>query len=123
MEIFITYIIPIVLGVTLGLGIMALKDYYTAKIEGLDAETFKAGMRKAQLIDVRPKKAFDEGRIKGARHFTVGALTNKNQTKVRKDLPVYLVHSSKRKVKRAARRISLAGFEQVYYLNTPYHTE
>ncbi len=120
MDIFITYIIPIILGVTIGLVLMALKDYYTAKITGLDTETFQEGMRKAQLIDVRPKKAFEQGKIKGARHFSVAQLNHKNQTKVRKDLPVYLYHSSKFKVKRAARRVSLAGYQEVYYLNVPY---
>lgn len=120
MDIFVTYIIPIILGVTIGLVLMALKDYYTAKITGLDTEAFQEGMRKAQLIDVRPKKTYEQGKIKGARHFSVAQLTHKNQTKVRKDLPVYLYHSSKFKVKRAARRVSLAGYQDVYYLNVPY---
>lgn len=123
MEIFITYIIPIILGVTIGLVLMALKDYYTAKITGLDSEAFQQGMRKAQLIDVRPKKVAEQGKIKGARNISVAGLTHKSQTKVRKDLPVYLYHSSKSKVKRAARRVSLAGYQEVYYLNVPYINE
>lgn len=123
MDIFITYIIPIILGVTIGLVLMALKDYYTAKITGLSGEEFKQGMRKAQLIDVRGKKHTEQGTIKGARSITVAGLTRKSQTKVRKDLPVYLYHASRSKAKRAARRVSLAGYQEVYYLKEPYINE
>lgn len=123
METFFTYIIPIILGVTIGLGLMALKDYYTAKITGLNAEEFQQGMRKAQLIDLRKETQAKVAKIKGARHFSVAQITHKNQTKIRKDLPVYLYHPSVGKAKRAARRIQLAGYQDVYYLKTPYHDE
>jgi rhodanese-related sulfurtransferase len=123
MEFFLTFIVPIIIGVTVGLVLMAIKDYYTAKITGLDRESFQQNMRKGQLIDMRPAKTTKHGKIKGARHFKIGQLTNKNQTKVRKDLPVYLYHQSVFKAKRAARRLSLNGFADVYYLKTPFKNE
>lgn len=120
MSTFIQYVIPIVLGITIGLIFLALKDYYTAKITGLKDDVFKHSMRKGQLIDVRPLKAYEDDHIKGSRHFTYRQMIQKNQMKIRKDLPVYLVHSSVFKAKRIARKLNLNGYQDVFYLKAAY---
>lgn len=116
MNILLEYILPIVLGLVLGLLFLVIKDYLSTKVNPLEIEPFKNQMRKGQLIDLRTASLYQENHIKGARNFKLSVI-KKDQTKVRKDLPVYLVHESKGKAKRAARTLKLNGYQDVYYLN------
>lgn len=116
MNILLEYILPIILGLVLGLLFLVVKDYYTTKVTGLDVSSFKNIMRKGQLIDLRPFSLYQENHIKGARNFKLSEI-KKTTTKLRKDLPLYIVHESSQKAKKAARTLTLNGYQDVYYLN------
>lgn len=120
MNIFFEYIVPIILGLALGIAFLVIKEWFSTKVNPLDEETFKTGMRKGQLVDLRKPSEFEKSHIKGARNFQLSAL-KKSQSKIRKDLPVYLYHQTPSKAKRASRRLNLNGYQTVYYLNLPYH--
>ena len=61
----------------------------------LDNEAFRAGMRKAQVTDVREKKEFDAGHILGARNIPYSQMKSRTQ-ELRRDLPVYLYDQGRR---------------------------
>lgn len=117
---FFVYAIPIVVGVTLGLILVVIRDWIKTPVKGLDLETFKASMRKGQLLDLRDTKQRNVPPIKGARPMSMRRLLAKNQTKVRKDLPLYVYHSTPFKAKRSAKKLVIRGFSEVIYLNAHY---
>jgi len=121
MEQLLIYIIPIVVGVSLGLILVIVRDWIKTPVTGLDLDSFKESMRKGQLLDLRNPKKDGSAPIKGARVISMRVLTSKNQTKVRKDLPVYLYHSTAFKAKKAAKKLGVRGFKSVFYLNQAYH--
>jgi rhodanese-related sulfurtransferase len=114
------YVIPILVGVTLGLTLVIVRDWIKTPVSGVDLDTFMGAIRKGQLIDIRSQKEFQTDAIKGARHFTVRFLVSKNQTKVRKDLPVYLYHTKPFKAKRSAKKMVIRGYKNVTFLNQTY---
>jgi len=113
------YIVPVVIGLTLGFLLMNLKNKKTKSksIHTIDTETFKNNMRKGQLIDVRKPKQFEEDKIKGARNFSPRYLKNKNQTKIRKDIPLYLYCQNGNKSTRVAKKLVRKEFKDVYVLD------
>jgi rhodanese-related sulfurtransferase len=120
MERFLTFLIPVVVGVSLGLILVVVRDWIKTPVQPLDEKTFTESMRKGQLIDVRKPAAFEQSHIKGARNFSLRAMVSKSQAKVRKDLPIYLVHQTAFKAKRAAKKLGGRGFKTVFYLNQSY---
>jgi len=116
MNIFLEYILPILVGLGVGLLFLIIKDWFSIKVNPLDPESFKNSMRKGQLIDLRSPQDYQNNHIKGARNFKLSVI-KKDQSKVRKDLPVYLYHESPSKAKKAARRLGLNGYISVFYLN------
>lgn len=120
MERFLTFLIPVVVGVSLGLILVVVRDWIKTPVTGLDEVGFKELMRKGQLLDLRRQTKEANPPIKGARQISMRVLLSKNQTKVRKDLPIYLYHSTPFKAKRAAKKLVIRGFKQVVYLNQPY---
>ena len=124
METFITLLIPIVLGVWIGIILSSRKQKKTfrQRVKIIDAETFRKNMRKGQLIDIRKPEAFNKSRIKGARNFTVRMLKNKTQKQVRKDQPLYMYCDNGRKSLRHATGLIKKGFPEVYVLSGGYKT-
>lgn len=120
MERFLTFLIPIIVGVSLGLILVVVRDWLKTPVNGLDYELFKESMRKGQLLDLRGQKKDLNPPIKGARSISMRVLLSKNQTKVRKDLPIYLYHSTPFKAKKAAKKLVIRGFKNVSYLNETY---
>lgn len=84
-------------------------------INFLNEEEFSAGMRKAQLIDVRRKNEFDTGHINGSRNIPWTTL-NKNVNKLRTDQPVYLVCANGKISKRATAILVTKNFSEIYGL-------
>lgn len=75
---------------------------YQKKImKGLTEEEFKAGYRKAQLIDVREPNEFEGGHILGARNIPLSQLRQRYK-EIRPDKPVYLYCQSSARSGRAA---------------------
>jgi rhodanese-related sulfurtransferase len=81
----------------------------------LSEEEFRAGMRKAQVIDLREKRDFDAGHILGARNLPYTQLKSRTQ-ELRSDLPVYLYDQGRTLSGRAAMLLSKNGFEKLYIL-------
>lgn len=112
---FFSILIAVVLGLGLGWLMIRNQGVDFSKISVLKRKDFVDNMRKGQLIDIRKKKDFEQDKIKGARNFTVGQLTQKHP-KARKDKPIYLYCQNGGKSKRAARRLMRKFYSQVYVL-------
>ncbi|MCD4961430.1 rhodanese-like domain-containing protein [Enterococcus casseliflavus] len=85
----------------------------------ISEDEFKAGMKKAQVIDVREKNEFDSGHILGARNIPFTVLTN-SFSACRKDQPIYLYDTRKSLSIRAANKLRKEGFTNVYILKEGY---
>ena len=85
----------------------------------ISEDEFKAGMKKAQVIDVREKNEFDSGHILGARNIPFTVLTN-SFSAFRKDQPIYLYDTRKSLSIRAANKLRKEGFTNVYFLKEGY---
>lgn len=85
----------------------------------ISEDEFKAGMKKAQVIDVREKNEFDSGHILGARNIPLPVLTN-SFSAFRKDQPIYLYDTRKSLSIRAANKLRKEGFTNVYILKEGY---
>lgn len=85
----------------------------------ISEDEFKAGMKKAQVIDVREKNEFDSGHILGARNIPFTVLTN-SFSAFRKDQPIYLYDTRKSLSIRAANKLRKEGFTNVYILKEGY---
>ena len=85
----------------------------------ISEDEFKAGMKKAQVIDVREKNEFDSGHILWARNIPFTVLTN-SFSAFRKDQPIYLYDTRKSLSIRAANKLRKEGFTNVYILKEGY---
>lgn len=86
----------------------------------IDEEAFTAGMRKAQIVDVREKKDFDAGHILGARNIPYSTL-RAYYNGLRKDTPIYLYDQGKEMSTRSAIFLHKKGFNNLYILKTGYN--
>ncbi len=117
---FLFYAIAIAIGLFIGF-FLVRKNKETRFKEGerlviLEWPEFKRNMRKGQLIDIRKEKDVEKEKIKGARRIPVRALTSKYQTKVRKDLPLYIYCNTGKKSYKAAKKLLHKNFRKVYIL-------
>lgn len=85
--IFDIIVLAILIGWGVSAGISAYRRKHYATV--LDEDAFREGMRKAQVIDLRQKDAFDKGHILGARSLPYIYL-KQQYGELRPDLPVYL---------------------------------
>ena len=114
------YVFPVVFGLLLGIflskrfGPQAHKKNENLVV--LEWPEFKKNMRKGQLIDIRKQDEVEKDKIKGARNFSVRVLKSKHQTKVRKDLPLYLYCNNGKKSYKAGNVLLKKGFKKVYIL-------
>jgi len=94
--------------------------FYQKKIlKTLTEEEFRAGYRKAQLIDVREPNEFDGGHILGARNIPLTQMKMRLK-EVRPDLPVYLYCQNTLRSGRAAQLLRRKGYKQLYTLKGGY---
>ncbi|MGB8002555.1 MAG: rhodanese-like domain-containing protein [Anaerobacillus sp.] len=84
-------------------------------LKTLTEEEFRAGYRKAQLIDVREPNDFDNGHILGARNIPVSQLKMRIK-EIRKDQPVYLYDYNGMIVARAASIFRKHDIKDLYQL-------
>lgn len=90
--------------------------FYQRKIvKTLTEDEFRAGYRKAQLIDVREPNEFDAGHILGARNIPLSQIKIR-LVEIRPDKPVYLYDHSGTRSARAAQVLYKKGYHQLYYL-------
>lgn len=81
----------------------------------LTAEEFRHDMRKAQVIDVRERSAFDRKHILGARNVPY-AQFKQRMTEIRKDQPIYLYDDTVLLSGRAAAKLKRVGYTDIYIL-------
>ena len=120
MDRFIELIIPIALGLTIGLLFSMRTKKKPNRVIVDTKEAFISGMRKGQLIDLRKQDEASEDKIKGARHFNGRYLKSKHQTKIRKDRPVYLYCKNGKKSRGVANTLVRKGFIEVHVLSGGY---
>jgi rhodanese-related sulfurtransferase len=108
------YFILIILGVVVAYSAF---NYFNQRryLKTLTEEEFKAGYRKAQLIDVREPNEFDGGHILGARNIPVSQLKMRMK-EVRPDKPVYLYCASGTRSSRAAQMLHRKGYKDLSHL-------
>ncbi|MGX7204009.1 rhodanese-like domain-containing protein [Enterococcus pingfangensis] len=85
----------------------------SAKI--ITQEEFQAGMRKAQVIDVRERDEFNAKHILSARSFPYTML-KETYSSLRKDQPIYIYDQNKSISARAANLLRKKGYTDLYIL-------
>lgn len=102
---------------TVAVLVYSLINYFHQKriVKTLTQDEFRAGYRKAQLIDVREQNEFDNGHILGARNIPVSQLKMRIQ-EIRPDKPVYLYCQSGIRSGRAAQMLYRKGYKDLSQL-------
>lgn len=95
---------------------LAIMYFYQKRIiTTLKEVDFRAGYRKAQLIDLRDPNEYKAGHILGARNIPIGQLKAYSKG-VRADQPVYLYCLNGTRCVQAARVLRKEGVKDVYML-------
>jgi len=89
--------------------------YQKRIVKTVKEEEFRAGYRKAQLIDVREPNEFDGGHILGARNIPMSQIKMRMK-EIRPDMPVYLYCQSGMRSARAAQFLHKKGYEDLTQL-------
>lgn len=108
------YVLLIIIGAVL---IYSLGTYLYQKkiVKTVTEEEFRAGYRKAQLIDVREPNEFEAGHILGARNIPMSQIRMRMK-EIRPDLPVYLYCQSGMRSARAAQFLYKKGYKDLTQL-------
>ncbi|MFD2681155.1 rhodanese-like domain-containing protein [Bacillus seohaeanensis] len=108
------YILLVIIGAVI---IYSLITFFYQKriVNTLNEEEFRAGYRKAQLIDVREANEFDNGHILGARNIPLSQLKMRKK-EIRQDQPVYLYCQSGLRSGRAAQMLRRNGYRDLHQL-------
>lgn len=111
-----SFILPIVLGISIGLLIAFKRNSAGLKLIYLEAEEFRANMRKGQLLDIREKEVFTKERINGSRNFPKKEIFQ-NLHLIRKDQPIFLyAETEKGLIKNVGKKLMKKGYRPVYVL-------
>ena len=119
------WIMPISVGLIVGVLIATRKNVDYKQIIPLEPEEFSLNMRKGQLIDIRKEADYKHQKINGSRSFERKTLFSQLH-KIRKDQAIFLVdYNHKSHSKRFAVKLLKKGFKPVYILkggieNWPY---
>ncbi|MEH7093906.1 rhodanese-like domain-containing protein [Neobacillus vireti] len=97
--------------------IYSLFTYFYQKriVKTATEEEFRAGYRKAQLIDVREPNEFEGGHILGARNIPMSQMKMRMK-EIRPDMPVFLYCQSGMRSARAAQFLHRRGYKDLTQL-------
>ncbi|EJR52372.1 hypothetical protein IIM_03146 [Bacillus cereus VD107] len=111
-----TNLIIILAAIVAFIGYTVWMYFYQKKlIKTLSEEEFRAGYRKAQLIDIREADEFNAGHILGARNIPLSQIRLRYK-ELRQDQPVYLYCQSGFRTGRAAQYLKKQGYKDFYQL-------
>ncbi|EJQ48909.1 rhodanese-like domain-containing protein [Bacillus hominis] len=111
-----TNLIIILAAIAAFIGYTVWMYFYQKKlIKTLSEEEFRAGYRKAQLIDIREADEFNAGHILGARNIPLSQIRLRYK-ELRQDQPVYLYCQSGFRTGRAAQYLKKQGYKDFYQL-------
>lgn len=118
---FLIWLNVILVSVLVFFGANWLFYYFMGKRSAtiIEEDEFKAGMRKAQVIDVREKNDFDAGHILGARNIPYTTFVQ-SMGGIRKDLPIYLYDNTTSLSVRAANKLRKNGYTDIFILKKGY---
>lgn len=118
---FLIWLNVILVSILLFFGANWLFYYFMGKRSAtiITEEEFRAGMRKAQVLDVREKNDFDGGHILGARNVPYTTFVQ-SMGGIRKDLPIYLYDNTTSLSVRAANKLRKNGYTNVFILKKGY---
>lgn len=85
----------------------------------LSQDDFQAGLRRAQVIDLREKADYEYGHIIGARNIPMSIFRTR-MLGLRKDQPIYFIDKNGVSSYRAARMLKKNGYEQLFMLKGGY---
>ncbi|TDM13152.1 rhodanese-like domain-containing protein [Macrococcus lamae] len=112
--------------IILGLILLALIAYIAINyfinrkaVTELSQDDFQAGLRRAQVIDLREKDDYDYGHIIGARNIPMSIFRTR-MLGLRKDQPIYFVDKNGIQCYRAARMLKKNGYDNLYMLKGGY---
>jgi rhodanese-related sulfurtransferase len=99
------------------IGIYMIFTYFYQKriVKTVTEEEFRAGYRKAQLIDVREPNEFEAGHILGARNIPMSQIRMRMK-EIRPDMPVYLYCQNGMRSARAAQFLYRKGYKDLTQL-------
>jgi len=111
------YTLILLIVLTVAVILYYLFMYFRQKkiLKTLSEEEFKAGYRKAQLIDVREPNEFANGHILGSRNIPLTQLKARLK-EIRPDKPVYLYCQSGSRSGRAAQLLHKNGYKDLSHL-------
>ena len=89
--------------------------YQKKIVKTLTEDEFRAGYRKAQLIDVREPNEFEAGHVLGARNIPLSQLKMRMK-EIRPDKPVYLYCQNTIRSGRAAQTLYKKGYKDLSHL-------
>ncbi|ARJ23767.1 rhodanese-like domain-containing protein [Bacillus mycoides] len=111
-----TNLIIILAAIAAFIGYTVWMYFYQKKlIKTLSEDEFRAGYRKAQLIDIREADEFNAGHILGARNIPLSQIRLRHK-ELRQDQPVYLYCQSGFRTGRAAQYLKKQGYTDFYQL-------
>ncbi|MCI1859712.1 MAG: rhodanese-like domain-containing protein [Sporolactobacillus sp.] len=108
-------IVLLIVVVAYFVGVFVQKKMQNRYLTTLDEADFRAGYRKAQLIDVREPDEFKKGHILGARNIPLTQLKLR-KAEIRHDMPIYLYCSNGTRSARAAAMLKRLGYKNLYHL-------
>ena len=108
------YTLLIIIGAVV---IYSVFTYFYQKriVKTVTEEEFRAGYRKAQLIDIREPNEFDGGHILGARNIPLSQMKTRIK-EIHPTMPVYLYCQSGMRSARAAQLLHRKGYKNLTQL-------
>ncbi|MBN2503716.1 MAG: rhodanese-like domain-containing protein [Bacilli bacterium] len=110
------WVLPIGIGLLVGILISMRKRYDYTKIIPLDPEEFRLNMRKGQLIDIRSEDDYHQKKINGSRNFPRRSSFTALH-RLRKDQPIFVYDvKDTALLRQVAKKFIRKGFNPVYVL-------
>ncbi|MCP8967080.1 rhodanese-like domain-containing protein [Ectobacillus ponti] len=100
---------------------VAMYFYQRKLVQPLAEEEFRAGYRKAQLIDIREPDEYKAGHILGSRNIPFSQLRMRYK-EIRADQPVYMYCQNGIRTGRAGQFLKRKGYKSMYQLQGGFRT-